>query len=108
MRHGAFVAAALLSVLMTTTALAQTTPADPLAPGTAAQAAKDKAAKPSADKTEAAAENPRPGRAKPRRARSASVVVTVHTDGSVGLVELQLGPAGETNLKKVVGQLAFG
>jgi hypothetical protein len=106
MRHGAFVAAALLSVRMTTTALAQTTPADPLAPGAAAQAAKD--AKPSADKTEAAAEKPRHERAKPRRREGASVAVTVHNDRSVGLVELQLGPAGETNLKKVVGPLAFG
>src|SRR5438270_596988 len=108
MRHAGWVAAALATALMTGAGFAQTTPADPLAPGAAAPAAKDEAAKPAADTAAAAPEKPRRERAKPARREGASVAVTVHNDRSVGLVELHVGPAGETNLKKVVGPLAFG
>ena len=94
--------------LMAGGACAQTAPADPLAPGAATQAARDEAAKPAADKVEAAPEKHRRTRARPKPQESATVAVTVHNERSVGMVELQVGPAGEGKLKKVVGPLAFG
>src|SRR4051812_48851885 len=104
MRHAGWVAAAFATALMMGSAFAQTAPADPLAPGAAAQAATDEAAKPASEKPDAAPEK----RRKPAHHEGASVAVTVHNERSVGLVELHVGPAGETNLKKVVGPLAFG
>lgn len=110
MRFARNVAAAVVIALTAGAAFAQSTPADPLAPGAAAEAAKDEAAKakaaPAAEKTEAAPEKHRQERAKPQH-RDA-VAVTVHNDRSVGLVELRVGPTGEGNLMKVVGPLAFG
>ena len=108
MRFAGFVAAALATALMTATALAQSAPADPLAPGAAAEAAKDEAAKPTAEKPAPAPEKHRRERAKPGHREGGAVAVTVHNDRSVGMIELRLGPTGEGNLKKVVGPLAFG
>ena len=44
----------------------------------------------------------------PGPVNSATFAVTVHNDRSVGMKELKVGPAGDPNLKKVVGPLAFG
>ncbi|MDE3176248.1 MAG: hypothetical protein KGM15_09125 [Pseudomonadota bacterium] len=108
MRLAGFVAAALMTALTAGTAFAQAAPADPLAPGAAAEAAKAQAAPAAAAKTEAAPEKHGHARAKPRHREAGAVAVTVHNDRSVGLVELRLGPTGETDLKKVAGPLAFG
>jgi hypothetical protein len=98
MRRAGIVAAAILAALVCGAAEAQTTPADPLAPGAAAEGAKGEAAK-----TEE-----KPERAKPKHHDGATFEVVVHNDRSVGMKELKVGPAGEANLKKVVGPLAFG
>ena len=113
MRPGGIVAAAIMTVLMAGAAWAQSTPADPLAPGAAAEAAKDEAAKTkaapaAAEKTDASPEKRRHEHAKPRQREGGAVAVTVHNDRSVGMIELRVGPTGEANLKKVVGPLAFG
>ena len=105
MRLGGFAAAAFAAALTFGAAHAQTTPADPLAPGAGAQSAQtDKAG---GDETaEPAAKPAKKLKARPREA--ATIAVTVHNERSVGLVQLTVGPAGEPNPKKVVGALAFG
>ena len=102
MRRGGLVAAAVVAALLFGAARAQTTPADPLAPGAAAEGAKDDA-KAGAGKAEE-----KPAHAKPKHHDAATFAVTVHNDRSVGMKELKVGPAGDPNLKKVVGPLAFG
>ena len=113
MRFARNVAAAVVIALTAGAAFAQSTPADPLAPGAAAEAAKDEAAKvkaapAAAEKTTATPERRRNERAKPRHREGGAVAVIVHNDRSVGMIELRVGPTGEGNLKKVVGPLAFG
>ena len=96
-------AAAFVAAIWAGPGFAQSTPADPMAPGAGADAAKEdaKSAKP--------AETPKPKpKAKARRAEAGSFAVTVHNDRSVGMVELRVGPAGAPELKKMVGPLAFG
>jgi len=104
MRLGGFAAAALAAALTFGGARAQTTPADPLAPGAGAESAQsDKAGADEAEKPAAKATKP-----KPRAHGAATIAVTVHNERSVGLVQLNVGPAGDPNPKKVVGALAFG
>jgi len=96
------VAAAVVAALLCGAARAQTTPADPLAQGAAAEGAKDDA------KAGGAKAEEKPAHAKPKHHDDATFAVTVHNDRSVGMKELKVGPAGDPNLKKVVGPLAFG
>jgi len=79
-------------------ASAQTSPPDPLQPGAAAEAA--------APEIKHAASKRRPA---PHRnaAPTGRLTVTITNKRSVGLVELEVGPAGG-ELKKVQGALAFG
>ena len=98
MRSAAMVTAALAVLLSGAAAFGQQAPADPLAPGAGADEGAA-AAKPAPEKKPA----------KPRKPRAAgSLEVTVHNERSVGMVELKVGPAGDADLKKVVGALAFG
>jgi hypothetical protein len=96
MRKAGMIAAVL--ALSAGVAGAQT--ADPLAPGAGADSAKPDDAAPAAPEKHKAA--------RPHRAEGGPLPVTVHNDRSVGMVELKVGPAGSTDLKKVVGPLAFG
>ena len=76
--------------------------ADPLAPGAGADSAKQGEAPAPAP----ASEKPKPARE--HRPEGGLLAVMVHNDRSVGMVELKVGPAGSSDLKKVVGPLAFG
>jgi hypothetical protein len=96
MSRGKLLTAAVLAALASG-ASAQTTPADPFAPGAAAQNAA-----PAGDKP---AEAPA---AKPVHHKPAGLTVTVTNKRSVGLVELHVGAAGEPSPPKVAGPLAFG
>lgn len=98
MRTAAMIAAVL--ALSVGAAGAQT--ADPLAPGAGADSAKQGEAPAPAP----ASEKPKPARE--HRPEGGLLAVMVHNDRSVGMVELKVGPAGSSDLKKVVGPLAFG
>ena len=101
MRREAFVAAILAAALTLGGASAQTSPADPFAPG----AADTKSAAPEAGA------KPEPKKAKPAKRKPSAggeLNVVVNNKRSVGLVELTVGPSGEANPKKVAGPLAFG
>ncbi len=108
MRRSGWLAAVFGATLVGGAAFAQSTP-DPLAPGAGAEAAKDE---PKAASDPAAPEKPeKPAphkRAREAHAEAGGFAVTVHNDRSVGMKELQLGPAGSQDLKKMVGPLAFG
>ncbi len=81
---------------------AQTNVPDPFQPGAAAAA---EMAVPKAKPASAPAAKRHP--ASRRRATPAGLTVTITNKRSVGLVELEAGPAGG-ELKKVQGPLAFG
>jgi hypothetical protein len=100
MSRGRLLAAAVLMALWGGGAAAQTTPADPFAPGAAAQSAAPAGDKPAA---ESAA---KPVHSKPKAAAGLAVVVT--NKRFVGLVELHVGAAGDPSPPKVAGPLAFG
>jgi hypothetical protein len=102
MRSAVFAAAAVAVLITGGAALSQSAPADPLAPGAGADEAKSAA--PDAAKPEKAKKKP----AKRKHPAERSIEVTVQNQRSVGLVELQAGPAGASELKKVAGPLAFG
>ena len=104
MRRGGWVAATVAAAFWVGGANAQTTPADPFAPGAAAETTPDAA--PSAGKASKSA--PRPRKAKPHRAEAGGLTVVVDNKRSVGLVDLEVGPAGDANPTKVAGPLAFG
>ncbi len=116
--RSAILAAAVAVLISGGTAYSQSSPADPLAPGAgadAAQGAAKDAAKDAAKSAEkSAAEDeakPHKGKKKPAKHKAAaerSFEVTVHNERSVGMVELQVGPAGASEMKKIVGPLAFG
>jgi hypothetical protein len=96
----------LAAALATGVALAQTAPPDPLQPGAAAVGeAQDAAAAPKPAFIKPAPKAA-PRRAE-RRAEPGGLAVTINNRRYVGLVELDLGPAGG-ELKKVQGALAFG
>jgi len=101
MSRGRLLTAAVLATLAGGGAAAQTTPADPFAPGAAAaQNAAPDSAKPTA------APAAKPVHRKPRAA--AGLAVVVNNKRSVGLVELHVGAAGDPSPPKVAGPLAFG
>jgi len=100
MSRGRLLTAAILAALASSGAAAQTAPADPFAPGAAAQNAAPASDKPAAD---AAA---KPVHRKPKGPGGLAVVVS--NKRSVGLVELHVGPAGDPSPPKVAGPLAFG
>ncbi len=93
----------VIATLACGVALAQTAPPDPLQPGAAAIDAPDETAKPAAK----AVSKPAPRRAPQKAAASGGLTVTIVNKRYVGLVELDVGPAGG-ELKKVQGALAFG
>jgi hypothetical protein len=99
MSRGRLLTAAVL-VALASGAAAQTTPADPFAPGAAAQSTA-----PTSDKP-AAAPAAKPVRHKP--SPPAGLAVVVNNKRSVGLVELHVGAAGDPSAPKVAGPLAFG
>jgi hypothetical protein len=104
----AWIAAALATALTIGGAVAQTTPADPFAPGAAGNASED--AKP-ADKAGADSAKPSaPKRAQARRRKpeGGAIAVVIDNKRSVGLVQLTIGPAGGASPKSVAGPLAFG
>ncbi len=99
MTRGRLLTAAVLAAFASGAA-AQTTPADPFAPGAAAQSAAPASDKPAAPPAA------KPEHHKPKPAAGLTVVVT--NKRSVGLVELHVGAAGDTSAPKVAGPLAFG
>jgi hypothetical protein len=96
MSRGRLLTAAVLAALASGAA-AQTTPADPFAPGAAAQNAAPASDKPT----------PAPA-AKPVHRKPAGLTVVVTNKRFVGLVELRVGAAGDPSPPKVAGPLAFG